>query len=177
MSYDDCCAVCTYLSEKGDYRRKHYCRQKNEDHYPTDPKCNSFCRAYSRSRSTIENMYEDARRYNSNTSGCYLTTIMCKLLGQPDDNYHLNKLREFRDNVMQKEVKYFPLLMMYDQVGPAISHSLAEDPEGKALAEAYFNKYIPQAVKLIEEGKNKEAIIIYKAMTQVLSNCNTIYRS
>jgi hypothetical protein len=170
MSYDNCCGCCTHLSEKCDYRRKHYCREKNEDHYPTDPKCNSFCRAYSRSRSTIDNMCEDARKYNSNTSGCYLTTIMCKLLGQPDNNYSLNKLREFRDNVMKKEVKYFPLLMMYDQVGPIISQNLAEDPEGKDLAEAYFNKYITQAVKLIEEGKNKEAIRIYKAMTQVLAD-------
>jgi len=164
MSYEAYCAACTYMGETADCG-KYWCEKKGEDRKANDPKCSSFCEAYGRSNSARENMYN-----NSNSSGCYLTTIMCKLLNYPDDNYYLNTLREFRDNVMKTNPKYFPLLLMYDFVGPMISYELEKDPNGKAIAMTFFSNYITKSVAAIEEGKNETAINIYKAMTKGLAN-------
>ena len=164
MAYEAYCAACTYMGETLDCG-KYWCEKKGEDRKACDPKCSSFCEAYSRSNSARENMYN-----NSSSSDCYLTTIMCKLLNYSDDNYYLNTLRGFRDNFMKQNPKYFPLLLMYDFVGPMISYELEKDPNGKVIANTFFNRYITKSVTAIEEGKNETAINIYKAMTEELAN-------
>jgi len=97
MSYEDYCAACTYLSERSDYNGTYYCERKGEDIYASDAKCYNFCEAYSRSNSSRENMYENSASHTG--SGCYLTTIMCQILGYPDNNYYLDTLRKFRTDI------------------------------------------------------------------------------
>ena len=112
-------------------------------------------------------MYYNSKNSNS---GCYLTTIMCKLLDFQDNNYYLNTLRKFRDDVMKTNPKYIPLLLMYDSIGPMISYELERDPNGEEIATLFFNNYIIKSVTAIEEGKNDTAINIYKSMTYVLAD-------
>lgn len=113
------CGECTYLDlSTGDIYGKFYCDKKWERHKSTDPECGSFCRAYSRDNSTIENAY---RYTKSKESGCYLTTMLCTILGLPDDNMYLESIRKFRKNILQKDMKYRYLLIEYDIVGPKIA--------------------------------------------------------
>ena len=166
--YEDYCAACTYLGECGDYNGKYWCSNKGEDHYASDSKCYSFCEAYSRSNSARENMYSYSDDHKS--SGCYLTTIMCKLLNYPDNNYYLNILRMFRDNYMKQNPKYYPLLLTYDIVGPIVAYELEHDKDGKIIALNMFSRYITRAVCAIEEEKYDSAITIYTAMSDTLAN-------
>ncbi len=165
MAYEGYCAACTYMGENQNYG-KYWCERKGEYRLACDPKCYSFCEAYRRSNTARENMY---RVSQNSSSGCYLTTIMCKLLDYPDSNYYLNTLRYFRDNVMQTNSNYLPLLMTYDTVGPQIADKLENDPNNKIIAITFFNNYITRAVVAIENGKNEEAIKIYTAMTSTLA--------
>lgn len=162
--YEAYCAACTYMSEVLDCG-KYYCSVQGEDRKASDPKCYNFCEAYSRSNSARENMYN-----NSNaTSGCYLTTIMCHILKFPDDNYYLNTLRSFRDNIMKQDPKYYPLLFMYDTIGPVIAYELSNDKDNKLIANTFFTRYITKAVNAIEEEKYETAINIYQAMSSELA--------
>ncbi len=163
--YEDFCAACTYMGENVDCG-KYWCEVKGEDRLACDPKCYRFCEAYRRSNSARENMYNNSK--NSGSS-CYLTTIMCVILNYKDDNYYLNTLRSFRDNVMKKDPKYFPLLITYDTIGPIISYELMKDKDKKEIATAFFNNYITKSVLAIEENKPNTAINIYKAMTYELA--------
>ena len=166
MALESYCAACTYMGEREDCG-KYWCERKGEDRYASDAKCSSFCEAYSRSDYSRQNMFDISR--SAGSSGCYLTTIMCQLLGYSDDNYYLNKLRYFRDNVMKKSGEYIPLLVVYDVVGPIISRKLASDEYGPSIAKVYFDEYITKSVQAIEEEKNQEAINIYIAMTDSLA--------
>ena len=163
--YEDFCAACTYMGENVDCG-KYWCEVKGEDRLACDPKCYRFCEAYGRSNNARENMYIISK--NSGSS-CYLTTIMCVILNYKDDNYYLNTLRSFRDNVMKKDPKYFPLLITYDTIGPIISYELMKDKDKKEIATAFFNNYITKSVMAIEENKYETAINIYKAMTYELA--------
>lgn len=167
MAYESYCAACTYLGEKSDYTGKYYCSKKGEEHYAHDPKCSRFCEAYSRSNYARSNMIDNSKSHAS--GGCYLTTIMCQLLGYTDNNYYLNVLRNFRDKTMKPNPNYIPLLLKYDVVGPVISKKIAEDPCGKEIANIFFINYISKAVNAIEEGKNQTAINIYTGMTEALA--------
>jgi len=166
MALEQYCAACTYLGERADSNGKYWCERKGENHYATDPRCYSFCEAYSRSTSARENMYDNSKSHSS--SGCYITTIMCHILGMPDDNYYLETLRNFRDNVLKKDAKHFPLLIQYDKIGPMIASCLENDESNKEIANVLFTNYIQKTVTAIEEGKINSAINIYVAMTQSL---------
>lgn len=167
MAYEDKCAGCTYLSEKTYGGGKYWCSGRGEDHFATDSKCNYFCEAYSRSNSERSNMYNNSKEYQY--SGCYLTTIICKILNFEDDNYYLNTLRHFRDDVMKNNVNYIPLLITYDLVGPIISRRLEDDKHREFIAKSLFEDYIKKAVKAVEEKNNDLATNIYVEMTNVLA--------
>ena len=174
MALESYCAACTYLGEKADYDGKYYCDRKGERRYASDTKCYSFCEAYGRSTYSRENMYENSRSHQS--SGCYLTTTMCNILGYPDNNYYLETLRRFRNTVLQTNYKYIPLLLSYDIIGPQIAYELEKDENKYEIATNLFNKFITTATTAIENNKTNDAINIYTAMTQSLAeryNINT----
>ncbi len=162
MALESYCASCTYLGERANYDGKYYCSRRG-DVYASDPKCYSYCEAYSRGTSARENMYNNSRGHQG--GGCYLTTAMCNILNYPDDNYYLQTLRMFRDNTLKKNVNYIPLLLVYDMVGPTIAYNLQNDDKKEEIANSLFKEYIQQAVISIENNKVQDAINIYTAMT------------
>ena len=166
MALESYCCACTYMSEQED-NGKFWCSEQGEDRYACDAKCRSLCEAYGRSNYSRQNMYDVSA--SASNSGCYLTTMMCQLLGYKDDNYYLNTLRHFRDNVMKTNDEYIPLLIVYDVVGPIISKKLANDEFGEVIAKVYFDEYITKSVQAIENDRNQEAINIYIAMTDSLA--------
>ena len=174
MALEAYCAACTYMGESADYDGKYYCDRKGERRYACDPKCYSFCEAYSRSNYARENMYENSRSHSG--SGCYLTTALCSILNLPDDNYYLQTLRTFRDKVLKQDIKYFSILYTYDKIGPEIANKLKQDKDKEIIAKSLLNNYINIAVTAIENEKNNDAVNIYIAMTTALAdryNINT----
>ncbi len=167
MALESYCAACTYLEEVADSNGRYYCSKKGYV-YANDPKCYSFYEEYSRGRSARENMYENSEK-SKNPSICYLTTAMCDILNYSDDNYYLQTLRSFRDNVLQKDINYIPLLIIYDTVGPEIAYNLYNDKSKEKIATLLFNDYIKKVVTAIENNKIEEAINIYKTMTELLA--------
>lgn len=102
------------------------------------------------------------------SSGCYLTTIVCDTLGMDDHVSYLEALRSFRDNVLQKNPNYKEILALYDVVGPAISCKLAHDSYKEQIATNLFNLGIKPICKLLSDNKQEEAIEFYKDMTDLL---------
>ena len=168
MALESYCASCTYLNERCDSYGKYWCTRKGENHYACDPRCYNWCEAYSRSTSARENMYNNSKSHTG--GGCYITTAMCGILGYEDNNYYLQTLRLFRDTVLQKNKKYWGLLIAYDVVGPAIANELSQDKDQIAVATNLFNNYITKAVSAIENQKYEDATNIYINMTNELAN-------
>ena len=164
------CSECTYLDlSSGDLYGNFWCEKRLERHSACDLECHRFCRAYSRSSSESESAYQYSKDHSS--SGlCYLTTMLCNILGMPDNNYYLETMRYLRNNVMQKDEKYKPLLVEYDIVGPKIAEALNNDPLKEMIAKKYFDKYIIPIVNLINENKYSEAISSYVEMTNSFKN-------
>lgn len=169
MALEEYCAACTHLGTDADTYGKYYCERKGERHYASDPKCYSFCEAYSRSNSARENMYDNSYSHHYSSGGCYLTTVMCHILGYPDDNYYLQTLRTFRDTTLKQDIKYYPLLLTYDFIGPQISANLYQDECRQTIAKRLFNCYITKAIDAIEHNDTPTAVNIYVAMTHSLA--------
>ena len=91
---------------------------------------------------------------------CFITTIVVNLLEL--DNNTLNTLRTLRDKLELTE-EGNRLLVKYDYLGPIIANILLKI-NSKQLADKLHTLYIGPCKILIEEGKEKEAINLYKEM-------------
>lgn len=172
------CAECTFFKfcidcREDDVKRRYRCSKYYKYVWATDYSCSEFCEDSEKTTSDINNAIEEAeewkvRHESPSYSPCYLTTITCALLGMPDNNIYLKTLREFRDNVMQKDPKYFKLLAQYDIVGPVIARRLAEDPARGQIAKNLLELGIKTTVLQIKENKYDEAVQTYSTMTELL---------
>lgn len=161
------CSECTYLKVDGecDYG-KYWCESRLEWHYANEADCYRFCRAYSRSDSVARSHYEKSE--NSQSSGCYLTTITCEILKLPDNNFYLETLRNFRKDILQKDEKYKEILVEYDIVGPIIANNLKKEKENKMIAKNLLKMGISKTVYHILNEETIDAIKCYTDMTKLL---------
>lgn len=104
------------------------------------------------------------------STGCYLTTAMCDILGQDDDCTTLEILRSYRDNYLKNNEEYLSLLMEYDIIGPHIARCLYSDSDRHDIAIQMLTEYINPAINMIMGYKYDEAASIYIDMTQMLKD-------
>jgi hypothetical protein len=108
--------------------------------------------------------YDNNKAYSS----CYITTAACNICGLRDDNKYLNILRNFRNNVMRNNEKYYGLLILYDIVGPEISKALLKDVSREMVANMIM-KYIVIISDYIENKNYDEAVKRYVNLTLTLA--------
>lgn len=106
---------------------------------------------------------------NSDT-GCYLTTLMCELLGYEDDCFELTYLRDFRQNYMQNNIEGQKLLSQYKDISHPIVKKLHMRLDKKEIALKMKNNYIISAIERIENGNPEGGIAIYKDMVAYLQS-------
>lgn len=152
------CKDCEYMDIKdvSPYDSgKSWCRERREY---VDP--------YSRACSNrFKN--DDIKNPPSN-EGCYLTTIVCEVLGQPDNCPTLNTLRVFREEILKKDEKYHDLLCEYDIVGPVIAEAIRSCLKPIVFSKFLLDTYIEPTVKCVHEEKYELAVMIYKHMVEQL---------
>ena len=148
---------CTYYEFKssgwfgGDYWcRKKDCRVDDNTYY-------KYCRDYN---------YDECPIYNhTESSGCFLTTMACQILGKDDKNPVLNNLRTFRNEVLQKDKQYYEVLRDYDIIGPMIVDAINNDKDKYLIAETIYNNVILPVNEAINKKNYERAIKHYQYMT------------
>lgn len=146
------------------------CLEKGEI-YPMDDGCSpGLFKGYSYNRRVNDKDIKDALKIieENQKSGCYLTTIVSFILKHFDDCSYLETLRNFRDNVLQKDMVYAHLLYLYDTIGPIISYKLENEDNNHELANILLNYYIKYICYFIKIGNYELAIEDYIKMTKEL---------
>lgn len=170
----DYCAECTYLNPndyKGNCNGLYYCEQRCDYVLGNAPKCGNFCRAYSRSDYQTRDLIYKGEQESNYSSGCFITTVISKILGHDDKGYILTILRNFRKNILQQDSNYKQLLVEYDIIGPMIADALINDPNRVMIANNLYENILKKIVIDLEKGQQKEAIKKYKGMTLGLQVC------
>ena len=150
------CSECALYDSNGTpkWGDEHYCSKKGKYLKPTTSACSSFVK---------NNAKEGYQR-----AGCYITTIVCNILGYPNDCNLLVTLRDFRENYLKQNSEYLPLLIEYDQIGPIISDSIVNDPDAKITAIENTRNFLIPCVEAIKAGNLDKAIEIYKSLVLLL---------
>lgn len=146
MPYPWECIDCAWLDPRDVKYGEYYCKY---NHY--------YVKADSPSCRHLEK--------KSSSGGCYLTTLMCDILGYEDDCEILNALRGFRDNYMKNDDNYKLLLDDYDIVGPEVCGYIEDDEENVAVANVMLYGFINPAIYYINIGDISNAIRVYENMT------------
>ncbi|MBR4618460.1 MAG: hypothetical protein IKO49_04055 [Bacilli bacterium] len=103
--------------------------------------------------------------------GSFIATAICEILGEKEHKEVLQKIREIRREVLEKDKDYNIVLERYDQVAPQIAAFIEEDYEktnNNSLAVNIFNKYIKPTVELYNNGQIFQSIEKYSEMTDLL---------
>lgn len=150
---------CTYYRYNneglfGDY----WCDKKN-DRVDSDTYY-KYCRNYDYSYCPI---YKQ-----SDSSGCFITTVACKILGKSDNDDVLNNLRFLRDKVLKSNPKYYYLLKDYDNMGPEIADAILHDNDKLKMANAIYNVTLVPVSRMIKEKMYDQAICSYEIMINSL---------
>ena len=165
---NDCCAKCYYGGTTVLDDGKIWCNKFDERKYP-EHSC--WCYETGRDSDAAYAIIKESERIRS----CYITTMLCQILGYKDNDAKLMSLRKLRNNVMQKDSSYRRLLAEYDEFGPMIAEKLNEDNISDGdTSKAYRictnldRMVITKAANLVDEGKYTEAIELYKDMYYLL---------
>lgn len=157
-----------------------YCREclkmNLNDRSPYDSSC-AYCTAYHKYYDINDKACSTYFEYDtskSNNEGCYLTTIVCSILGYSDDCEVLNILRNFRENYMKLEQRLYPLLVEYDIVGPIISNKIKKSLNKEQISAYLFKNYISDIVLKIKNKEYVSAINKYVEMVNILKSAYQI---
>ncbi len=183
MVYEGQCGSCGRFQDKSknipyDTRNSEYikgfCNWYRSYYYPTESNCDHYVGR------------------SSSSGGCYITSIVCDVLGYSDNCDVLTTLRNFRNNVLQKDEKYISLLYQYDTLGPLIADSIADNyvdnrKRGyypaksimgqylqscdKTFIRGIYDSFILPIVGFIKNGDNDKAVSQYIRMTSFLQEC------
>lgn len=157
------CGECAHLdhSNKERYGNKYYCNYQRKYVELTDKGCYKFMKDPSKCK-TKNGSYRPA--------GCFITTIVCNILGYEDDCELLALLRNFRDNTLKTDPQYLHLLIEYDKIGPLICSGIRCESNRKAFCLGLLKYFLIPCVNAIKEGNNEEAIEMYKNMVIYLTD-------
>ena len=159
-TYDNRCGSCGYFNMNDRDNFKYKCTRRGFRVGAEESKCGYY--TYDSTRD-----YDELHRID-NPSGCYITTIMCEILGLPDNSEILETLRAFRDNVLQKNPKYYLILLQYDIYGPLISINLKNDSNKVNICRDLVKRYFAPIKVFIDDNHYDEAITFYARMVNEL---------
>ena len=189
MAYEGCCGSCDNFLDKDKIGNEPY---DTSNSCFVKGSCSCTGALYFRTEDACSLYVERGKRPSSD---CYITTIVCNILGYPDDCDVLTTLRDFRNNVLQKNKNYSSLLFQYDTLGPMIASEIEDNnvdnrkrgyyPPKSIMAEylqscdktfirGIYDSFLLPIVGFIKNGFYDKAVSQYIKMTRFLQECYEI---
>ena len=159
---DKNCGTCEYLDRNNGRSHENwskgkwndfYCKKKGGYYEPLDRPCKDY-----------------QERLKPSNSGCFITTVVVNVLGYEDDCWILNTLRNFRNNVLQKDARYLNLLLSYDVIGPKLAQALRNNENKDEICVLVSQYYLIPMCKFITNEDYTQATNLYVGMVKFLQN-------
>ena len=163
-SYYNRCGSCINLLLGDRIGGKFYCPIQGA-YYPLD---DNTCSRYSVDSDRTD--YDIKVALGEAGSSCYITTICTKILRLSDNHEFLNIMRSFRNNILNKDIKYKKILMDYDILGPIISLNILKDPNNIDLCINIFRNYLSDVLVYLQDKEYDNAINKYIEMVLYLND-------
>ena len=150
---------CSYYRYSGGLFGGDYWCDKKDQRVDSDTYY-KYCRNYN---------YDECPIYRqSSSSGCFITTVACEILGKDDHDVVLDDFRYFRDSVMQQDKRYYDTLKEYDVRGPMIADAILNDKDKVAMATGLYQNVLVPIHELLLLKDYDQAVEKYYLMTLML---------
>jgi hypothetical protein len=162
------CSICENLNltksrTNYDGKKECYCKSKCKFVKPQGNVCNEALISTSN--------YSRLGSYTpSGLPKCYITTIVCEILGYADDCELLSVLRDFREKYLKVHPEYLSLLLEYDHVGPQIAEGIRNEENNYKFGLGLLQCFLIPCVDEIKKGNYETAIEIYTNMVNYLKD-------
>lgn len=167
-----------YKDECGSCENFYECRGYWDNPYDINDTEKGYCSVYKTTYYPDDSCNNNYKKRGSYSGGpCYITTIVCNILGHDDDCFALDSLRNLRDSFMQPNEEYKQDLYEYDTIGPEIAKIIYDDyqeTKDPSIANSLYLNYILPAAIEAKQDKPNNAITIYKRMTNLLKETYNI---
>lgn len=108
------------------------------------------------------------RSSGKKSSGCFITTAVCKCFGKPDDCYELTMFRGFRDNWLVKQPDGEALIAEYYAIAPTIVSCIDQMASSADIYQQIWQRYLAPCLKHLEQGENEACKERYVDMVRTL---------
>jgi len=114
----------------------------------------------------ISDLFSGGGSSSDSSSGCFITTAVCRHKYKADDCDELTTLRTFRDTYMRStdELRWYVDLYYRDAPGICKAINAMKDDQRNAIYAAFDEDFIQPAVIAIKAGDNERAFNIYRAL-------------
>jgi hypothetical protein len=108
------------------------------------------------------------KQEDQKSGGCFLTTACVEHMGLRDDCHELTTLRRFRDTYLITRADTRSLVAQYYCAAPDLVARISASPRAGELFADIFNR-LQRIVQVVDEGHPEEAVTLYQAMFNKLS--------
>lgn len=111
---------------------------------------------------------EVARQEKKSSSGCFITSAVCRVLGKPDDCYELTAFRGFRDGWLAGQPDGQRLIRAYYQTAPKIVQQIDSQSDSEKIYQTIWEAYLVPCLRFIEQNQPLQCKETYVAMVTEL---------
>lgn len=119
----------------------------------------------------LEKLRTEGRGYSKDTSsGCFITSAVCRNHSKDDNCYELTMFRAFRDGWLAGEVDGQSLIERYYYIAPKIVEMIDRQTDSANIYNDIYTKYLRPCLLLLESEKYNECKTLYVKMVQDLAD-------
>lgn len=119
-------------------------------------------------QNTSDIVSKSSSQNNNGSSGCYITTAVCKSENKPDDCYELMIFRNFRDNWLKKQPDGENLIAEYYSTAPEILKCIDNSDNPEIIYTEIKERFLKPCLELIQQGKMQKCKDTYVSMVRML---------
>ncbi len=104
----------------------------------------------------------------SSSSGCFITSAVCRTFDKPDDCYELTAFRSFRDDWLAIQSDGPALIQEYYQIAPEIVRQIDQQNGSREIYRSIWTEYLIPCLNCINEKQFSKCKRIYVSMVNDL---------
>ncbi len=104
------------------------------------------------------------------SSGCFITSAVCRTLKKPDNCYELTAFRTFRDTWLRKQPGGKALIKEYYQIAPPIVSAIDSRLDNASIYRSIWEKYLIPCLRYLESGQYEKCKMCYVTMVETLKS-------
>ena len=157
-TFDGCCGSCVHLNTNDYVNHKDhcYCTYRRQYYNLTEKKCSYY-------------QYDPNKDYYDLNRRWHIVSAILHIIPEASEIPGMDKLRDFRVNILEKDAQYDDALRTYDIVGPFLARQLVLAENRQLICSSLIKNWLINIIQLIVNQEYHMAFTKYADMVNDLA--------